>query len=208
MNISQFLLIDSAFVITAIPILLYPKVKNKKPLLLRSATKEGLFGEDSIKLPSKEKLLELERIAISNGSGIAFDSLIGDWKFLSIWKKEIKKEDSFFSSLLRVFKANLEIKEVISTDNQVKFSIITSIEFGVLSIEFSGSSYLKGKQPFLYFFFNLIDLKAGSSILLSKTLKEPIEKEKSFFALIASDKNGMWLSARGQGGALFLWLKD
>ena len=58
------------------------------------------------------------------------------------------------------------------------------------------------------FFLNLIELKSGSSILLSKSLKEPLEKDKSFFALIASGGNGSWLSARGQGGALILCLKD
>ena len=58
------------------------------------------------------------------------------------------------------------------------------------------------------FFLNLIELKSGSNILLSKSLKEPLEKEKSFFALIASGANGRWLSARGQGGSLILWLKD
>ena len=29
-----------------------------------------------------------------------------------------------------------------------------------------------------------------------------------FFALIAVDPNGKWLSARGKGGGLALWVKD
>ena len=86
--------------------------------------------------------------------------------------------------------------------------IITSIQFGLVSIKFSGAGYLKGKQPLLTYFFNLIELKSGSNILLARRLKEPADKEKPFFSLIASEDNGRWLSARGQGGSLLLWLKD
>ena len=125
-----------------------------------------------------------------------------------MWKKGTDKEDSVFSSLLRVFSANLELKKSLSIDQQLNFSITASIQFGIVSIEFSGNGYLKGHQPCLPFFLNHIELKSGTSILLSKSLKEPLEKEKSFFALIASGEDGRWLSARGQGGALILWLKD
>ena len=92
--------------------------------------------------------------------------------------------------------------------NAPNFSIRTSIKIGLIAIEFSGSGYLKGEQPILYFFLNLIEFKSGSSILLSRSLEEPIEKEKSFFELIASERSGEWFSARGQGGALLLWMKN
>ena len=208
MNISKFLLIDAVLVITVIPLLFLLESKNKKSPLLRSSKKEDLLEKTSINLPDKEKLLELEKLASSQGSGIEFDSLVGNWKFVTVWKKGTDKEDSVFSSLLRVFSANLELKKSLSIDQQLRFSIIVSIQFGIVSIEFSGNGYLKGHQPCLPFFLNLIKLKSGSSILFSKSLKEPLEKEKSFFALIASGKNGRWLSARGQGGGLILWLKD
>ena len=55
---------------------------------------------------------------------------------------------------------------------------------------------------------NLIELKLGSSVLLSRSLDEPKEKEKPFFSLIAIQENGKWLSARGQSGGLALWLKE
>ena len=70
------------------------------------------------------------------------------------------------------------------------------------------TGYLKGKQPLLPFFLNLIELKAGSNILLRRSLKEPEDKEKSFFAMIALEENDELLSARAQGGEVVIWLKD
>tara|TARA_Y100001968_G_scaffold139398_1_gene127494 strand:+ start:1129 stop:1749 length:621 start_codon:yes stop_codon:yes gene_type:complete len=203
MNISKFLLIDAALAIAAIPLIFLYQGRNTS--FFRSSNKENTLEKTLYKLPNKEKLLELERIAKVNGSGIEFDSLVGDWSFISVWEKDTNKEDSVFSSLLRFFSANLGIKKNISTLNSPKFSISASIKFGLFSIEFSGAGYLKGEQPFLTFFFNIIKLRSGSNILMSRSLEEPIEEKKSFFALIASEKNGEWLSARGQGGALLLW---
>ena len=206
MNISKFLLIDAALAIAAIPLLIFSKGRNT--FLFRNSNKEDSLKKTLFKLPNKEKLLELEKIARVKGSGIEFDSLVGEWRFISVWGKDTDKEDSVFSSLLRLFYATLAIKENISTMNEPNFPIRASIKFGLFSIEFSGAGYLKGEQPLLSFFLNLIELKSGSSILFSRSLEEPIEKEKSFFALIASERSGEWLSARGQGGALLLWMKN
>ena len=208
MNISKFLLIDAVFLFTAIPLIYLIKGTHNNFYLLRNSKKGNTFENISINLPDKRKLLELEMIAENQGSGIEFDSLIGNWKFVSVWKKGDEEEDSVFSSLLRVFFANLKLKKDSSIENLLKFLITISIRFGIISLEFSGKGYLEGSQPFLVFFFNLIELKLGSNVLLSRSLKEPVQKEKSFFALIASGQSGKWLSARGQGGALILWLKD
>ena len=174
---------------------------------MRSSNKEELLRKTAIKLPDKEKLTNLEKLAKDQGSGIEFESLIGNWKFVSVWKKDRDEEDHVFSSLLRVFSANIEFKKEISTNNSPKYSVITSIQFGLLTIEFSGSGYLRGEQPLLAFFINLIELKLRSNILLRKSLIGPKAKEELFFTLIALENNGDWLSARGQGGALVLWLK-
>ncbi len=207
-NISRFLLIDGALVIASIPLLLLLQCRNKKSTFFRNLNKEEILEKTFTPPPEKEKLLELEKLADRQGSGIKFDLIVGDWKFLSVWKKNTDREDYVFSSLLRVFSANLEIKKDISIENPLKFPIITSIQFGFLTIEFSGSGNLKGKQPLLSFFFNLIEFKSGSSILFSRSLDEPKEKEKPFFALIAIEENGKWLSARGPGNGLVLFLKD
>ena len=208
MNITKFLLIDSVLAIAAIPFLyLIQNAKKKNLPLLNKSNKEELLRKTSITLPEKEKLINLEKVAKDQGSGIGFNSLIGDWKFVSVWKKDKDEENSLFSSLLRVFSANIEFKKDTSTEDSYKFSIITSIKLGILTIAFSGSGFLKGAQPLLVFLFNVIELKFGSNILLSKSLKEPIEEGKSFFALIALDDSGEWLSARSQGGELVLWVK-
>ena len=208
MNITKFLLIDSALVIAIIPILFFLQGGKNNSTLLRRSTKEELLRKTSIKLPDKEKLINLEKLAKDQGSGIEFESLIGNWKFVSVWKKDSEDEDHVFSSLLRVFSANIEFQKEISTNNSPKFSVITSIRFGLLTMEFSGSGYLRGKQPLLAFFINLIELKLRSKILLRRSLVGPKAKEESFFTLIALENNGDWLSARGQGGALVIWMKE
>jgi hypothetical protein len=208
MNISKFLLIDAALAITTIPLLFLLQGGKRKSPLLTNSNKEELLRKSSIKLPDKEKLLKLEKLAKNQGSGIDFYSLIGDWKFFSVWKKDIEEEDPVFSSLLRIFSAKIEFRKEITTENLIKFPVVASIQFGLFKIEFSGFGCLKGKQPLLPFVLNLIELKSGSKILLSKSIENTQEKEKSFFALIASDEKGKWLSARGQGGAVVIWLKN
>ena len=208
MNISKFLLIDAVLVIAAIPLLFFVSGGKRKSPFLRSSSKEELLRKASGKLPDKEKLRELEKFSKEQGSGIEFDSIIGIWKFISIWKKDIDEEDPIFSSLLRVFSAKIEFKKDLLTKNSTELSVIASIQFGLFSIEFSGTGYLKGKQPLLSFCLNLIELKAGSNILLRRSLKEPEDKEKSFFAMIALEENDELLSARAQGGEVVIWLKD
>ena len=208
MNISKFLLIDAVLVIAAIPLLFFVSGGKRKSPFLRSSSKEELLRKASGKLPDKEKLRELEKFSKEQGSGIEFDSIIGIWKFISIWKKDIDEEDPIFSSLLRVFSAKIEFKKDLLTKNSTELSVIASIQFGLFSIEFSGTGYLKGKQPLLPFCLNLIELKAGSNILLRRSLKEPEDKEKSFFAMIALEENDELLSARAQGGEVVIWLKD
>ncbi len=198
MNISKFLLIDAALAIAIIPLL----------YLIKAKTKDDLLEKININLPDRDKLLNLEEIAMREGCNIEFDWIVGNWKFVSVWEKDTEDKDSIFSSLLRIFSAKIEIKKKISTKNQLGFSISISIHFGFLSIRFSGPGYLKGKQPILNYFFNLIEFKSGSNILLKKSIKEPIEKVKPFFAIVASNKIDRWLSARGPGGALILWLKE
>ena len=208
MNLSNFLLIDAAIVIAAIPIFYLIQAGNKKSPLFPNSNIEKLSGKTSIKIPDTRELLKLEKTAKIKGSGIESDSLVGNWRFVSVWKKDTEEEDSIFSSLLRVFSAKLEIKKSTSIKDSLKFAITASIKFGIISIEFAGNGYLKGEQPILPFLFNLIELKLGSNILLSRSIEEPLEKGKSFFALIATGESGRWLSARGQGGSLILWLKD
>tara|TARA_B100000945_G_C20309028_1_gene561887 strand:- start:160 stop:651 length:492 start_codon:yes stop_codon:yes gene_type:complete len=160
-------------------------------------------------LPSLAKLTEFEKRARVEGSGIEFDSLLGIWKFNTLWKQGSDKEDSISSTLLQVFSASLELKK--DTQNQEeddKFSIANSIQFGLLTLRFSGSANLERKQPLLPFSFDCIEIKIASLTILKRSLPTPDLKKRPFFALIAIDSNGQWLSARGKGGGLALWVQD
>ncbi len=208
MNISKFLVIDAVFVIGAIPILLMIKGAKQNSSLRRNSNNEKVLIKTCQVFPEKEKLIELEKLAINQGSGIEFNSLMGDWKFVSVWKKNSDEEDSVFSSLLKVFSAKIKFKKNISTESSHDFTVFISIQFALFKIAFSGSGYLKGKQPLLSFFINKIELKSGSNILFQRPMEEPKEKDKSFFAIIALEENGTCLSARVNGGAVVIWMKD
>ena len=164
--------------------------------------------ENKINLPSLEKLLELEKKARGEGSGIEYESLLGLWKFNLVWKQGSDKEDSISSTLLQVLSASLELKKDIQDPEKELFTIANSIQFGLLSLRFSGKANLERKQPLLSFSFDYIQIKLASLIILNKILPKPEKSKRPFFALIALDSNGKWLSARGKGGGLALWKKD
>tara|TARA_Y100001968_G_scaffold215730_1_gene198452 strand:- start:2442 stop:3065 length:624 start_codon:yes stop_codon:yes gene_type:complete len=204
MNLSQFLIIDVVLALVGLPLLLIFQGKKAKDYLLTIHNQTREKNQGFTEIPTQQKLVELEKIARKDGSGIESKSLIGVWKFMSVWKKGRDQEDPIASSLLRLFSASLEIKE--NESNQ--FAITNLIKFGLLSIQFSGEGYLRGKQPLLPFFFQCIELKAGSTLLFSRSLEIPEENNRPFFGLISMEKHGKWLSARGRGGGLALWIKD
>ncbi len=147
---------------------------------------------NKMELPSLDKLKELEITARVEGSGVEFDSLIGVWKFNSVWKQGSDTEDSISSTLLQVLSASLELKKDTQNQEEEKFTIANAIKFG----------------PLLPFSFNCIQIKLASLTILKKSLPATDQKKRPFFALIAIDPNGKWLSARGKGGGLALWVQD
>ena len=159
-------------------------------------------------LPSLEKLKELEKKARVEGSGIEFDSLLGLWKFNSVWKQGSDVEDSISSTLLQVLSASLELKKSTHNTGEESFTIANAIKFGLLTLRFSGYANLERKQPLLFFAFNHIQIKLGSLTIFNRSLPEPDKKRRPFFALIAIDSNAKWLSARGKGGGLALWVSE
>tara|TARA_Y100001968_G_scaffold327089_1_gene371442 strand:+ start:1141 stop:1644 length:504 start_codon:yes stop_codon:yes gene_type:complete len=161
--------------------------------------------ENTIILPSASKLLELEKKARVEGSGIKYDSLIGKWKFNSVWKQGSDKEDSISSTLLQVLSASLELKKNQNDPEKNLFNIANSIQFGIITLRFTGIANLERKQPLLPFSFDCIEIKLASLNILKKSLRKPEQKNRPFFALIAIDSNDKWLSARGKGGGLALW---
>ena len=158
-------------------------------------------------LPSLDKLKELEKKARAEGSGIEFESLLGNWKFNSVWKQGSDREDSVSSTLLQVLSASLELKKDTQNQEEDKFTISNAIKFGLLTLRFTGDANLERKQPLLPFSFNCIHIKIASLTILKRSLPAPDKKNRPFFALIAVDSNGRWLAARGKGGGLALWVQ-
>ena len=164
--------------------------------------------EDRVNFPSLEKLLELEKKARLDGSGINYESILGLWKFHSVWKQGADKENNISSTLLQVFSASLELKINRQEAEKELFSIVNSIQFGLLTLKFSGLANLERKQPLLPFSFDCIQIKLSSFTIFKRSLPTPKGNKRPFFALIAVDTNGKWLSARGKGGGLALWKKN
>ena len=165
------------------------------------------MSEKQISLPSLETLLALEKKARSDGSGIEYESLLGLWKFISVWKQGSDKEDSISSTLLQVLSASLDLKKDTQDFENGRYTIANSIKFGFLSIKFSGIANLERKQPLLPFSFDRIQIKFASLIIFNRSLPKTATNKRPFFALIAMDKNASWLSARGKGGGLALWAR-
>ena len=159
-------------------------------------------------LPTIDKLKELEKKARLEGSGIEFDSLLGLWKFNSVWKQGSDTEDSISSTLLQVLSASLELRKDTHNPGDEKFIIANAIKFGLLTLRFSGYANLERKQPLLPFSFNYIQIKIASLTILNRSLPTMDQKKRPFFALIAIDPDRKWLSARGKGGGLALWLQS
>ena len=208
MNIYRFLLIDATLIGLILLFLFIFKSKINKYSSINDLKKNNVINKNFPDLPNQKTLLQLEKLSRKEGSQITLDSLIGLWRFQSVWKSGSNKEESITNTLLRVFSASLEISKNEIQDEPIDFAITNSIQFGILSMLFKGQGNLKGKQPLLPFFFEKIELKAGSRILFSRSLEIPEENRRPFFSLIAMEKNGQWLSARGRGGGLALWIKS
>ena len=163
---------------------------------------------NTIDLPTIGKLKELEKKARVEGSGIEFDSLLGLWKFNSVWKQGSDTDDSISSTLLQVLSASLELKRDTQNIGENKFIIANAIKFGLLTLRFSGYANLERKQPLLFFSFDCIQIKLASLTILNRSLPAPDQKKRPFFALIGIDPDEGWLSARGKGGGLALWVRN
>ncbi len=164
--------------------------------------------QNRMNLPSLQKLTEFEKIARLEGSGIKFESLLGLWKFNSVWKQGSVKENSVSSTLLQVLSASLELKRVSMNPDEEKYTIANSIKLGLITLRFSGLANLERKQPLLLFSFDCLQINLISTTILKLAIPKPDLKKRPFFALIAIDSDGKWLSARGKGGGLALWIKD
>ena len=110
--------------------------------------------------------------------------------------------------MLQVLSASLELKKDTQNPEEDKFTIANAIKFGLLTLRFSGYANLERKQPLLPFSFDFIQINFFTFNILKRSLPKTDKKKRPFFALIALDSDNNWLSARGKGGGLALWVRN
>ncbi len=164
--------------------------------------------DDIFSLPSFQQLLELEKTAKEKGSKIEIESLIGSWKFYSVWQKGKDNQDSLSSLILRLISANLDLLLDKKDEESMPLVIINSVKFILISIKFLGRAELIGDQPRLSFFFDFLEVRFGKIPLFNSSIDVPQKKDRPFFSLIALDEEGKWLASRGRGGGMAVWLKE
>ena len=99
--------------------------------------------------PNINEIKLLEKNSQKNGSGIAYEELLGIWKFKYVWGKESDEIKNIPSSILQVLSARLELRSK-NKEDQITYEIKNSINFGLLNITFVGSAELKGIRPVSY----------------------------------------------------------
>ena len=154
-----------------------------------------------------KELKLLEKNSQKNGSGIAYEELLGIWKFKYVWGKDSDEIKNITSSILQVLSARLDLKSK-NKEDQLNFQIKNSINFGLLNIIFIGSAELKGHRPLLTFYFEELKISISSFPIFNKEFKKPEDKKMPFFALIGISTKEKWLCARGRGGGLAIWFKS
>ncbi len=207
MHLPQFLLADFALAILFLSIALIFQTNKEKNSLFGILQNKKSEEQTMLKLPNSNKLLEYEIVARKYGSGIDFSSIIGLWKFESVWKQDSNFDDSLSSSLLKFFDASLALTKAHTSNGIREIEVTSSIQFAVLLIRFVGFGELTGSQPILTFYFEGIELIFRETLLYRRSIKKPDKKDMPFFGLIALGSNREWLAARGRGGGLALWRK-
>ena len=204
MDLDHYFFFDwSLLALLVIAWLIFLYSKHIRKILLFHSMKKELSNSIT---PDIQELLELEKLAKNKGSGIKLDSILGLWKFKSVWKNKADKEDPLSSLLLRNFSASLELRKLPKEKDGLLLEVINSINFGTLALRFSGYGTLRGMQPKLPFFFESIELSLAETVIFKRVLIIPDEKNRPFFTLVGIGESREWLSARGRGGGLALWI--
>ncbi|MCU0529749.1 MAG: hypothetical protein MUD04_09695 [Cyanobium sp. Prado107] len=155
--------------------------------------------------PGGAWVLELERQARRNGSGIGTAQLTGPWELRHLWGRERATPQEAPAALLRLLGARLAISPGDQPDEPLR--LCNSVRIGALELRFLGWGRLVGRRPLLQFGFERLELGLGPRLLLQRSLPPGDPRRQPFFALIAagSDGQGHWLLARGRGGGLACW---
>ena len=150
-----------------------------------------------------ETILALEQTARSQGSEIEPASLEGVWRLKQTWTREGNRPSPGTDVLLRSLGAQFSLSGIDDG-----WQIVNQVSLGALSLRFEGPATLSGPRPLLLFHFHTVELRLGNLSLLNRSIPEPPRQRQPFFALIATTADGQWLTARGRGGGLALWMKS
>ncbi|MFO8238216.1 MAG: hypothetical protein R6U00_08210 [Prochlorococcaceae cyanobacterium] len=166
-----------------------------------------------------QRLLELERQARRDGSGIDAAQLAGPWELRQLWSREQATPQAPQAALLRLLGARLTSTPASPNPSSpnpsspeapnpdAPLQLVNSVRLGALELRFCGWGRLLGRRPLLQFGFERLELRLGERRLLQRPLPPAEARNLPFFALIAtgSDSAGRWLLARGRGGGLACW---
>ena len=170
-------------------------------------------------VPDGPALLALERCARRLGSGLTIEQLQGTWRLEQVWPKGRSEPQRFSGVLLRGLGAQLAIAPAPGAGGEAApLRIENSVRLGALELRFTGGGRLRGARPLLEFWFERLELRLGSALLLARPLAPMQPRRLPFFALIGASRpeasSGLapdpgadpaWLAARGRGGGLALW---
>ncbi len=168
-------------------------------------------------VPDGPALLALEQRARQQGSGLTTQQLWGTWRLEQVWPKGRPGPQRLSGVLLRGLGAQLAIAPGAG-DGAAPLRIENSVRLGALELRFTGGGRLRGARPLLEFWFERLELRLGSALLLARPLAPMEPRRLPFFALIGASRPGAssglapdpgadpaWLAARGRGGGLALW---
>lgn len=152
-------------------------------------------------------VLELERRARRQGSGIGPAQVSGPWELRHLWGRERATPQETPAALLRLLGARLTISPGEGERPGAPLRLANSVRIGALELRFLGWGRLVGRRPLLQFGFEELELRLGPRLLLRRPVPPGDPRRQPFFALIAagSDGRGRWLLARGRGGGLACW---
>lgn len=176
---------------------------------------------------SGAELLKLEQEARRAGSGIAPETIIGEWWLQQLWGRQGQVQGAA-AALLRSLSACLAITEARAAEagsaearpdaartdietRRMALELRNSVRLGPLELRFTGPGRLCGRRPLLRFHFERMQLLWLEKPLWEASLPPPAADKEPFFALIAAGPDRHqgaakgWLAARGRGGGLALW---
>lgn len=151
------------------------------------------------------------------GSGLEAPVLHGLWMPERIWPRGARRGSAFTEALLRGLSATLRIEA--SAPGAAAGSpgtgaeggpaedlwLTNAVRLGPFCLRFQGPGRLQGRRPLLLFRFERLELLAGQTVLLQRSLPPPDPRRQPFFALIGCGGEGAWLAARGRSGGLVVW---